>query len=205
LGVESETDVVSEVAQLRVLIDREAAATGMTLTDSPAASEDDGRRWGAVEQEELHRQLASLREYVACALSRNEDPGALRAELATPLSFAKTLRTDAETWRAAREEALQELELQEDVARQERERLAAKREELVRRRDALQFTIDETAKRVAHENGGGCRRTMPVLALGERLIVCSVIVASPRRGFRSPKRWLVTLNDSRDQVLVTRD
>jgi hypothetical protein len=135
----------------------------------------------------------------------------LRAELATLLSFAKTLRTDAQHWRMAFEDGLKELERQETAAREERKRLVAERKRLVaeretllRRRDALQQTIDEAAGRIARENGGDCRRTLPVFRLGEALTVCSVTVLSPRRGFRSQKCWIVTLNDARDQMRVRR-
>ena len=141
---------------------------------------------------------------MARATTRSQDQPALRAELATLLSFAKTLRTDAETWRTAFEDGLKELERQETAAREERERLAAERETLMRRRDALRFTIDETARRIAQEYGGDCRRTLPVFRLGEALTVCSVTVLSPRKGLRSQKCWFVTLNDSRDQVRVRR-
>jgi hypothetical protein len=128
----------------------------------------------------------------------------LRAELATLLSFAKTLRSDAERWRAAREEAVRELERQDAAARQERERLVTERRELVRRRDALQLSIDETARGLVQAHGGECRNTVPVFAFGERITVCSVSVDSPRRSFRLSKRWLVTLNHSRDGALVRR-
>ena len=118
---------------------------------------------------------------------RSRDQLALRAEFATLLSFAKTLRTDAETWRTAFEDGLKELERQETAAGQERDRLAAEREALMRRRDALQLTIDETAERIAEENGGDCRRTVPVFRLSEAVTVCSVTVLSPRKRFRSQK------------------
>ena len=204
LRVDPQTNVVSEIARWRDSIDREAAAVEKTLNDHRSTSEDDYPRWGWAEHKELSRQLAALHECVARARSRSQDQLALRAEFATLLSFAKTLRTDAETWRAAFEGGLRELELQETATRQERERLAAEREALMRRRDALQFTIDEAAERVAQENGGDCRRTIPVFRLGEAVTVCSVSVLSPRKGFRSQKCWLVTLNHSRDQVRVTR-
>jgi chromosome segregation ATPase len=204
LRFDAQTHVVSEIARLRVSIDREAVAVDKTLNSHPSTSEDDYPRWGWVEHKELSRQLGALHERVVRARSRSQDQLALRAELATLLSFAKTLRTDAETWRAAFEDGLKELERQETVARQERERLAAEREALMRRRDALQFAIDETAGRIAQENGGDCRRTLPVFRLGEALTVCSVTVLSPRKGFRSRKCWRVTLNDSRDWVRVRR-
>jgi hypothetical protein len=121
------------------------------------------------------------------------------------------MRTDAEIWRTALEDGLKELERHETAAREERERLAAERERLaaeretlLRRRDALQFTIDETAGRIVQENGGECRRTLPVFRLGEALTVCSVTVLSPRKGLRCQKCWLVTVNDSRDHARVRR-
>jgi hypothetical protein len=75
----------------------------------------------------------------------------------------------------------------------------------VRRRAALEFTIGQTAGRIARQNGGECRRTVPVFTLGEGLTVCSVSVSWPSRGFRCAKRWLVTLNASRNAVLVRRE
>ena len=202
LRIDAQTHVVSEIARLRASIDREAAAVAKTLNDRPSAP--DAYRGGWVEHNELRRQLDALHEHVAQAPSRSQDRPGLRAEFATLLSFAKTLRTDAKTWRKAFEDGLKELERQETAAREERERLAAERETLMRRRDALQFTIDETAGRIAQGNGGDCRRTLPLFRLGEALTVCSIVVLSPRRRFRSRKHWLVTLSDSRDQVRVRR-
>jgi hypothetical protein len=200
LRVDAQTHVVSEIARLRLSIGREAAAVHETLNDHSFASDDP--RWGW-EHRELSRQLDAVHEHVARAPSRSQDQRELRAEFATLLSFAKTLRTDAETWRTAFEDGLKELERKETAAREERERLAAERETLVRRRDALQSTIHETAGRIA-ENGGDCRNTLPVFRLGEALTVCSVVVLSPRKRFRRQPHWLVTLNDSRDQVRVRR-
>jgi hypothetical protein len=118
--------------------------------------------------------------------------------------FARTLQSDAATWRAALDARLQEFERQRAAEREQRARLLAEREELVQRRDALQFSIVETAERMAMEHRGECRRTLPVFTLGESLTVCSVSVASSRQRFRLAKVWLVTLNESLDDVLVKR-
>ena len=201
LRVDAQTHVVSEIARLRLSIDREAAAVHKTLNDHPSASDADHPRRGW-EHKELSRQLDALHDHVARAPSRSQDQRELRAEFATLLSFAKTLRTDAETWRTAFEDGLKELERQETAAREERERLAAERETLVRRRDALQSTIHETAGRIAQKNGGDCRNTLPLFRLGEALTVCSVVVLSPRKRFRPQPHWLVTLNDSRVDAQV---
>jgi len=201
----SDTDVVSDIARLRAEIQREAVTTDATLDARPSVSAAEYRQWGLTEYRELIIQLSALHESVAEARSRSHgDLALLRADLATLLSFAKTLRTDAENWRAAFEHGLEEHARQEAAARQERERLAAADEALVRQRDALQAGIDETAKRMAQDSAGECRRTLPVFRLGEAVTICSSIVSSPRRGFRSEKRWLVTLNDSRDHVVVRR-
>jgi hypothetical protein len=199
---ELQTDVVSEIARLRAAIDRKAGSTDRMLNDHPSAREDDYPRWGAAEHRELNRQLAALDERVARAQSRGEDLLLLRAELATLLSFAKTLRDDAAAWRLALPVGLEEVERQQAAARAERERLAAERAALVERRDALRWQISQTARRMAQDSGGECRPTLPVFRLGEDLSVCSVSVRSPRRGLR-PSRWsLVTLNESRDEVVV---
>lgn len=199
-----QTDVVAEIARLRVSIAREAAAVDKTLNDHTSASDDEYPRWGRVAHEELRRQLEALHQRVARARSRSQDRRELRAEFATLLSFAKTLRTDAETWRAAFTHGLEELERRKAAAREERERLAAEREAQMRRRDALQRAVDETAGRIAQNNGGDCRNTLPVFRLGDTLTVCSVVVLSSRKRFRSPPPWLVTLNDSCDEVRVRR-
>lgn len=204
MPVDAQTHVVSEIARLRASIAREAAAVDTTLNHHRSASRDPYPCWGGVEHSELSRQLGALHEHVAQAPSRSEDQLDLRADLATLLCFAKTLRTDAEAWRAAFEDGLKELERAQTAAREERERSAAERAVLMRQRDALQLTIDETAGRIAHENGGDCRRTLPVFRLGEALTVCSVAVLSPRRWFRPQPDWVVTLDDSRDRVRVTR-
>jgi hypothetical protein len=202
--VDAQTHVGSEIAWLRVSIGRAAAAVDGMLNDHRFASDDGYPRWGGVEHRELSRQLNALHEHVARAPSRSQDQLDLRAEFATLLCFAKALQTDAEAWRAAFRDGLKELEREEAAAREDRERLAAERECVVRRRDALQSTIDKTAGRIAQESGGDFRRTLPVFRLGEALTVCSVAVLSPSGWFRFQQNWLVTLNDSRDQVRVRR-
>lgn len=203
MRVDHQTDLVSEVARLQVSIDRVAAETDMTLPDHPCATEDEDPHWVLSELKELRRQLAALRERVARAHSQNQDdPLALRAELATLLFFAKTLRADADAWRAALADRLKEFERQKAAARQEQQRLASEREELVRRRDALQLKIERTADGMARKTGGECRKTVPVFTLGDGLTVCSMAVSSPGRRFRWAKRWLVTLNDACDEVQV---
>jgi hypothetical protein len=204
LRIDAQTQVVAEIARLQVSIGREAAAVAKTLNGCPSMPADDNRPPGWVEHEELSRQLHSLHEHVAQAPSRSRDQPDLRAEFATLLALAKTLRTDAETWRTAFEDGLKELRRKESAAREEREKLVAERETLIRRRDALQFTIEETAGQIAHENSCDCRHTLPVFRLGEAVTVCSVAVLSPRRWFRFQPDWLVTLNDARDEVQVTR-
>lgn len=202
MGVEPQTVVVSEIARLRVSIDRAAAVTETALTGRLSPSEDDDPGSPAAERQELRRQLAALRDRVAVAEARNEDVRDLRAELATLLFFANTLQADAERWRATLEARLNELQRQRTAARKERERLAAERGKLVRRRDVLQLEIVQTAARMAQRDCGECRRTVPVLMLGEGLTVCSVSVFCPRKGLRVGKHWLVTLNRTRDDVVV---
>ena len=177
-------EVVSEIARLRASIDRAAAATELTLIGRPWASEEHDSGSPLVERKELCRQLAALRERVAVAEQGNEDPGALRAELATLLFFAKTLQADADDWRSTLEGRIKEVEWERSGARRELERLAAEREMLARRRDALQARIVHTATRMAKRDGGESRRTLPVLTVGEGLTVCSVSVFCPRRRIR---------------------
>jgi hypothetical protein len=203
LVADPQTDLVSDVARLKVSIDRAAAATETTLARAQPVPADDPRS-PLAEHKELCRQLAALRERVAIAEDRNEGPPALRAELATLLFFATTLRADADHWRSAVAEQAEELERQKTAARKQRESLAGDREKLVRRRDALQSTILQTAARMAQQYRGECRRTVPVFTLGDGLTVCSVSVSCPRRGFRFAKQWLVTLTGSHD-VLVRRE
>jgi hypothetical protein len=201
VAADAQADLVSDIARLKVAIDRPAEATEVALGGRPPASGDEGV-WA--EHKELTRQLGALRERVDLAERRNEGPRALRAELATLLFFATALQADAENWRSALQDQTEELERQRTAARNERERLAAERENLVRRRDALQSTILQTAARVAQRYRGECRRTVPVFTLGEGLTVCSVSVSCPRRGFRFAKQWLVTLTAAHD-VLVRRE
>ena len=205
LRIDAQPHVVSEIARLRISIAREAAAVAATLNHHLCVPDDDDDRGsGKVVHRELSRQLEALRAHVAQAPARSRDQPDLRAEFATLLSFAKTLRADTETWRTAVDDRLKELKRMQTAALEERDRLAATRETLMRRRDALQFTIDETAGCIAQENGGDCRHTLPVFRLDEALTVCSVAVLSPRRWFRFQSDWLVTLDDSRDQVRVRR-
>jgi hypothetical protein len=204
LGVDPQANLVSEIAQMKVSIDHAAAATEITLAGHRPASADDDPCATPAEYKELCRQLAALRERVALAECRNEGPHALRAELATLLFFARALQADTDDWRSALEEQLKQLGRQKTAARKERERLAADREKLARRRDALQLTILQTAARMAQQYRGECRRTIPVFTLGEGLTVCSVSVSCPRRGFRFAKQWVVTLTRSHE-VLVRRE
>jgi hypothetical protein len=201
LSVDPQTDFVAEVTRLTASIEETAAATEVTLAGHPPAHGDVNPGSTLAEQKELCRQLAALREQVARAEHRNEGPGALRAELATLMSFARTLHADAENWRSALAEQSKRIERERVAARTERESLAAEREQLLRRRDALQSAIVQTAARMAQDYRGEWRRTVPVVTLGEGLTVCSASVACPRRGFRFAKRLLVTLTGSHD-VLV---
>lgn len=200
MGADPQTSLVSEIARLRVSIDRAAAAIENTLVES--VGNDPGPP--PAEYRELCRQLAALRERVTVAELRNEGPRVLRAELATLSFFATTLQADADRWSSALREQSQELERRSAVARKQQEAVAAERDRLARRRDALQLTILHTAARMAQQYRGECRRTIPVFTLGEGLTVCSVSVSCPRRGFRFAKQWLVTLTRSHD-VLVKRE
>ena len=202
--VELHTELRAEIAALQAAIDREADATDSLLRGHLLGARDVEPGSGPTELTELDRQLSALRARVARALCRDEGRLSLRAELATLLFFAKTLRADAKACRAAFEEALRGIERQEQDARAERERLAAERGALVRRRDALQAQIDQTAARMARDTGGESRRTVPVLTLAAGVTVCSSIVICPRRRFRSDERWLVTLNDTRHRVVIRR-
>jgi hypothetical protein len=195
-----QTDLPAEIAALRAAIDREADATRCLLRE-PLVSKT-GSEQG--ELTELDRQLSALRAYVARALGGDEGPLALRAELATLLAFAKMLRADAEACFAAFDEARRGIERREQEAHAERERLAAERGALVRRRDALQAEIDQTAANMSREAGGEHRRTVPVLTLAAGVTVCSAAVLHPRRRFRYDERWLVTLDDARHQVVIRR-
>jgi hypothetical protein len=204
VGADPQSNLVGEIARLEASIDRIAAATENALAGDRPARADDGSGPLPAEHEELRRQLEALRERVALAADRNEDPPALRAELATLLSFARTLQADADDWRSALDDRTREVERQRAAARREQERSAAELDELARRRDDLQLTILQTAVRMAQQNRGECRRTLPVFTLGEGLTVCSVSVSRPRRWFRFAEYWLVTLNRSHD-VLIRRE
>lgn len=204
VGADLQDSLASEIARLEIAIERAAAATEITLAAHPLAAADDGPRSPLAERAELLRQLGALRERVALAQCRDEGPQALRAELATLLSFARTLQADADSWCSALADQIEELERRKAAARRGQERLAAEREDLARRRDALQLTILETAARMAKPSRGECRRTVPVFSLGEGLTVCSVSVCCPRRGLRIAERWLVTLDRSHD-LLVRRE
>jgi hypothetical protein len=202
LPEELQTDIASEIVRLRAAIDREAASTVWMLNAHPSAREHDYPRWGAEEHRELCRQLAALDERVARAHSRGEDRLLLRAELATLLSFARTLRDDAAAWRAALPAGLREVRREQAAARAERERVAAERAALIERRNGLRRQIGQTARRMAQDSGGECRPTLPVFRLGEDLSVCSMSIKSSRRGFRAGRWSLVTLNESGDEVVV---
>jgi hypothetical protein len=194
VGADPQTPTACEIVQLGVSIERAAAVTESMLAGQPPEAE----------YHELERQLAALRARVRLAHGRDGDPVALRAELATLLSFARMLQADAENWRARLADRARELERHQAAVRQEHQRLDRERENLVRRRETLQSTILQTAARMAQETRGEWRRTLPVITLGEGLTVCSVSVSFPRRGLRLAGQRLVTLGRSHN-VLVRRE
>ena len=197
--------LLSDVGRLQDQIDREAAATARTLNKHLSGSEGGYVPAELAERRELRRQLAALRDNVSEAHARSgHDPGWWRAELATLLSFARTLRRDAEAWRARFDDRLRAIARDQAAARRERARSTAERAPLIRRRDELQSKIDQTAMRIADETGGEHRRTFPCIALDERVTVCSVWVLRPRLRPWPAQRWLVTLDRAHDQVLVRR-
>lgn len=195
-------DSCTEVGRLVADIDRAAQAADAALSACTLGGVAGSAPMN--EGSELCRQLTSLRNRVATALQADDDPRSLRSELATLLFFATTLAADAAAWRAGLDAAIREHERQAAAERRERERRAAEREALVRRRDALQSAIVQTASRMAQPDGGECRNTLPVFTLGTGLTVCSVSVSSPGSRFRSPKHWLVTLDGSHEAVVIRR-
>jgi chromosome segregation ATPase len=203
MGADPQADLVPEIARLKISLDHAAAATETALAARPPLEDDHDPRSPLAQHNELCRQLAVLRERAASAEQRAAGPRELRAELATLLFFAKTLQADANNWRSALEGQIKELQRRRAAARRERDRLAAAREKLVRRRDRLQSTILQTAGRMA-QGHGECRKTLPVFTLENGLTVCSVSVSCPRRGIRFAKQWLVTLDGSHD-VQVRRE
>lgn len=198
--------LASDIARLAAAIGREVAVIGTTLSEHPCTFEGGDLVWsGQTEHRELRRQLGALRDSVSRAPARSEgDPSLFRAELATLLSFAKTLASDAVRWRADFDAGLRARAVQEAAAREERERLTAKRDALIRHRDALQSRIDAAAIRMAQDAGGECRRTVPCISLADAVTVVSQWVSCPRQGFTLEKHWLVTLDGGREQVLVRR-
>jgi hypothetical protein len=204
--VGSDSDLAGDIGRLAAAIASEASSIDRTLGEHPCRFEGGDLLWsGQTQHRELRRQLGALRGSVTRAQERSEgDATLLRAELATLLSFAKTLAADSLTWRGDFEAGLRELERREAAAREQRERLTAEREVLIGRRDALQANIDRAARLIAAGSGGEYRRTVPCVALGERVTVVSQWVLCPRKGLRSEKHWLVTLDGAGDQVLVRR-
>jgi hypothetical protein len=194
VGADPETVLASDIAQLHAAIGGAAAATEIMLAGHPPQAD----------HQELCRQLAALRERVAQAQQRDDGLAALRAELATLLSFARTLQADADTWQAALADRARDLERQQAAELREQEQSDRERESLVRRRETLQSTILQTAARMAQETRGEWRRTLPVITLCEGLTVCSVSVSFPRRGLRLAGQRLVTLSRSHN-LLVRRE
>jgi hypothetical protein len=199
-------DLALDIARLSEELDRRTARIDVTLSDHPCSLQGGDLVWsGQTEHRELRRQLGALRASVPAARSRGSgDPALFRAELATLLSFAKTLESDAVAWRAGFEAGLRELEAQEAASRAARERLTAEHDALIKRRDVLQRAIDATAARIARDSRGECRRTVPCVSVGDTVTVLSQWVRCPRHGFSLEKHWLVTLDRVQDRVLVRR-
>jgi chromosome segregation ATPase len=201
--MQAEADLSREIDRLTAAIDRAARAAEATLAFASRNREDPCPP--LADRDELSCRLAALRERVARALDAGADPRAERSELATLLFFANALRDDAKAWRRGVKDRLEACERERAAARRERERLARELRELSARRDALQHAIVQTAQRMAQQHPGGeCRRTVPIVTLGDGLSVCSVSVSCPRQGLHPPKHWLVTSNASRDGVRVRR-
>lgn len=194
--------VARELAQLGSAIDRQVGEIMAALADWASAGGQDDATVHLAEHRELVRQLGALRDRVARARSQIGDRRELHAELATLLSFARTLAADAESLRARLYGEEEERERLQAQAGLERERVAAQRLQVLRRRDALQASIVQTAEGIAGGDRSQCRRTVPVVALDHGVTVCSIGVATPRRRFRSARFWLVTLTDTRDGVLA---
>jgi hypothetical protein len=194
----NQPDLTAEIAGLKALITRTAAAAeGALRPPTPESLELPERR-------ELCRQLEALRARVARAGAQLSNPSELRSELATLSFFARTLRQDAEAWRATLHQALTEHRRKEAAERSRQRRLAAEHDRLLQRRDLLQAEINRAAGEVA-QYGGECRRTVPVITLAEAVTVASITVSRPRRRLRAGQLWLVTLAADRERILVRQD
>jgi hypothetical protein len=204
VGTDPRANVAADIAALDASIQSDATAAESALRRALTSSQGDTARTPP-EHEELCRQLAALRDRVARAREQLSDPRALRAELATLGFFAQMLRADAGRWQARAHEALAELARREAVIRREQELLVAEREELLRRRDALQAEIERTAAEMANGKHGECRHTVPVIQFADAVTVSSITVSTPRRLFRAMRLWLVTLSEDRDSVLIRPD
>ncbi len=200
MGLATHTELEELIAQIECAAEAAEIALG-ACRPTPGGADDASV---LIEGRELRRQLGALRARVSNALDAGDGPRAVRSELATLLFFANTLEADADTWRAGFEHALREHEERAAAARRKQERLAAERRELARRRDHLASAIRDTAAHLAHPEASECRNTLPVFTLCAGLTVCSVSVSWPRRRFRFPKHWLVTLNEAHDDVVVRR-
>lgn len=201
---ERHDDLIDEISRLGAAIDREATAAEKLLSGQPAAPANDDLGGGLADHRELSRQLRALYEKVARARGRSQGQVTLRAELATLLCFARTLRADAESFPAAFEARRRELERRARAVRREQQRVAAERDAWLRQREALQSRIDAAAAGMARDRGGEWRRTVPCFRVYEAFTVCSALVISPGSGLRSEKRWLVSLNDSGEELMVRR-
>ena len=204
MGTEPRAELAADIAALDASIESDTVAAESALRHAlPASGQNTPRE--PPEHQELCRQLSALRHRVARARTELRDPAALRAELATLGFFAQMLRADADRWQATAHEALAELERREVALRQEQARVAKERDELLRRRDALQEEIDRTAAEMANGAHGEWRRTVPVIQFADAVTVSSITVSTPRRLFRAMRLWLVTLSEDRDRVLVRPD
>jgi DNA repair exonuclease SbcCD ATPase subunit len=204
MGTNPQTDIAADIAALGASIESDAAAAESALVEALPASEE-GIGHELPEHQELCRQLSALRRRVVRARSELSDPHALRAELATLGFFAQTLRADADRWQARAHEVLAELAQREAAIRREQQHLAARRDELLRRRDALQAEIERIAAEMAEGRHGELRRTVPVIQFADAVSVSSITVSTRPRPFRALRLWLVTLSEDRQGVLVKRD
>ena len=162
LRIDAQTDVVSEIARLRAWIDREAAAVAETLNDRPSTPDDYTGGWveheSCVGSSTLYTNTWCGRHpgvKIGRPCAQNSPRCCLLPRPCGPMQRpgGKRLKTSSKNSSGRKP---QRAKSGTDWP------LSAT---LMRRRDALQSTIDETAGRIAQGTGGDCRRTLPILGL----------------------------------------
>ncbi len=198
--------LVADLGRLRKDLERDLVAAQQALDGHPSATDTGYPKWGRSEHDALLSRIKEIQQRLETARSRHGGRlTALRTELEQALGpEAQSLRVDADAWSNGFERALAQIECEQVARQREREAVAAHQRAMSPVRDALQARLDEAALRLAAEKDTEVFSWTPWISLAPDVVVRSALVKRTARRFRAGRRWLVTLNGARDDVVIER-